>query len=337
MLVFAAETSCDETSICLMKSGKIIEHFIFSQEIHEKFGGVVPELASRSHLQILQQATNELFENSKIKPEEIDIFTATCGPGLIGSLLVGATFTKSLSLGYKKPFIPMNHLLGHVLSTSYNNKILYPNIVLLITGGHTQVYLLENNLSIKLLGETLDDALGEAFDKVAKLLGLGYPGGKEIEEKARHGDENFFVLPKPLIEDKNFNFSFSGIKTHVNLIKRKNQFDEKFVKDMSASFQKNISDLLMKKIKNGLKLLKEKKIKIKSISVVGGVANNNYIKKNFENLSLNEKIELYYPIKEMTSDNAAMIAWGCHNIFTKNKKDIFFKPNPRMNISEFML
>ena len=334
MLVFAAETSCDETSICLMKSGKIIEHFIFSQEIHEKFGGVVPELASRSHLQILQQATNELFENSKIKPEEIDIFTATCGPGLIGSLLVGATFTKSLSLGYKKPFIPMNHLLGHVLSTSYNNKILYPNIVLLITGGHTQVYLLENNLSIKLLGETLDDALGEAFDKVAKLLGLGYPGGKEIEEKARHGDEKFFVLPKPLIEDKNFNFSFSGIKTHINLLVKKNKLDDYFVRNLSASFQKTIVDIISSKLITGLDILNQKKIQIKSISVVGGVANNKYIRKKLENLFDQKKIKLYYPIKEMMGDNAAMIAWACLKNYKEEKNDIFFKPSARMKINE---
>ena len=211
---------------------------------------------------------------------------------------------------------------------------LYPNIVLLITGGHTQVYLLENNLSIKLLGETLDDALGEAFDKVAKLLGLGYPGGKEIEEKARHGNENFFVLPKPLIEDKNFNFSFSGIKTHINILTKKNDLNKNFIRNISASFQKTMADIITKKIEIGLEILYKKNVYIKSISVVGGVANNTYIRKRLENLFDQKKINLYYPIKEMMGDNAAMIAWACLINYKDKKKDIFFKPDPRLTINK---
>ena len=143
MLVFACETSCDETSLCLMKNNEIVEHIYFSQEIHRKYGGVVPELASRSHLEKLQEMTNILFKKPNIKPDEIDIFCATCGPGLIGSLLVGSTFTKALSISFKKPFVPINHLEGHILSTSFNNKILSPHLVLLLTGGHTQNLLNE--------------------------------------------------------------------------------------------------------------------------------------------------------------------------------------------------
>ena len=145
MLVFACETSCDETSICLMENKRIVEHFIFSQEIHSKHGGVVPELASRSHLENIQEMTKKLFQKSKVEPKNIDVFCSTCGPGLIGSLLVGSTFTKSLSLYYNKPFIPINHLEGHVLSTSFNNEIDYPHLVLLLTGGHTQVYLMKDS------------------------------------------------------------------------------------------------------------------------------------------------------------------------------------------------
>ena len=221
MLVFAAETSCDETSICLMENRSIVEHITFSQEIHKKHGGVVPELASRSHLEKIQIITNNLFNNKKIDLKEIDVFTATCGPGLIGSLLVGSTFTKSLAISFNKPFIPTNHLEGHILSTSFNNDIKFPNLILLLTGGHTHVYLMESENEIELLGESVDDAIGEAFDKTAKLIGLSYPGGSKIEKKAIKGDENKFVLPKPLVKEKNFNFSFSGIKTNINLLTKK--------------------------------------------------------------------------------------------------------------------
>ena len=334
MLVFAAETSCDETSICLMEDQKIIDHIIFSQEIHKKYGGVVPELASRSHLEKLQEITKKIFETNEIRPKDIDIFTATCGPGLIGSLLVGSTYTKSLALSVGKPFVPMNHLEGHLLSTSFNNYILYPSLVLLLTGGHTQIYLMQSSNKIRLLGESVDDAIGEAFDKVAKLLGLGYPGGLEIEKKAKIGDENFFVLPMPLTKEKNFNFSFSGIKTHINLLAKKNKIDDIFINNLSASFQKTLSEIIIKKIKTGIMILKEKGTVINSISIVGGVSNNRYIRKKFKDFIDNENIELYYPIKEMMSDNAAMISWACIKNYTKEKNDIFFIPQSRMKINE---
>ena len=334
MLVFAAETSCDETSICLMEDQKIIDHVIFSQEIHKKYGGVVPELASRSHLEKLQEITKKVFETNEIKPEDIDIFTATCGPGLIGSLLVGSTFTKSLALSFGKPFIPMNHLEGHVISTSFNNYILYPSLTLLLTGGHTQIYLMKSSNEIRLLGESVDDAIGEAFDKTGKILGLGYPGGLQIEKRASDGDENFFILPKPMAKEKNFNFSFSGIKTYINLLTKKNKVDDIFINNLSASFQKSVSEIIITKIKTGLIILKEKGIVINSISVVGGVSNNKYIRKKIEDLVDKYNIELYYPLKEMMSDNAAMIAWACIKNYNKEKDDIYFKPQSRMKINE---
>ena len=334
MLVFGTETSCDETSICLMEDQKIIDHIIFSQEIHKAHGGVVPELASRSHLEKLQEITEKIFKINEIKVEDIDIFAATCGPGLIGSLLVGSTYTKSLALSVGKPFVPMNHLEGHLLSTSFNNYIVYPSLVLLLTGGHTQIYLMQSNNQIRLLGESVDDAIGEAFDKTAKLLGLGYPGGLEIEKRAKIGDENFFVLPMPLTKEKNFNFSFSGIKTHINLLTKKNKIDDIFINNLSASFQKTVAEIIITKVKTGLMILKEKGTIINSISVVGGVSNNMYIKKKFKNFIDKENIELYYPLKEMMSDNAAMIAWACIKNYNKEKIDIYFKPQPRMNINE---
>ena len=334
MLVFATETSCDETSICLMEDQKIIDHIIFSQEIHKAHGGVVPELASRSHLEKLQEITEKIFKTNEIKAGDIDIFTATCGPGLIGSLLVGSTFTKSLALSVGKPFVPMNHLEGHLLSTSFNNYILYPSLVLLLTGGHTQIYLMQSSNEIKLLGGSVDDAIGEVFDKTARLIGIGYPGGLEIEKRAETGDENFFVLPMPLTKEKNFNFSFSGIKTHINLLTKKNKVDDIFIDNLSASFQKTMSEIIITKIKTALMILKERGIVINSISVVGGVSNNRYIKRKLKDFIDKKDIELYYPLKEMMSDNAAMIAWACIKNYNKEKNDIYFRPQPRMKINE---
>ena len=332
MLVFAAETSCDETSICLMENRNIIDHIVFSQEIHKKHGGVIPELASRSHLRNLQEITYNLFErNRKIIPK-INIFCATCGPGLIGCLLVGSSFVKSLSIGFNKPFIPINHLEGHILSTSFNNNIEYPQLVLLLTGGHTQVYLMKNENNIELLGETVDDALGEAFDKVAKLLGLPYPGGKEIEIKAKKGNENFFKLPMPLTNRNNVNFSFSGLKTHINILTKKNIIDETFISNLSASFQNNISKILLNKLRNAKKLLELRDINVKSVSVVGGVSNNSYIKDKLSSFALEENISLYYPLKEMMSDNAAMIGWACIKNAQRRESNVNFKVNPRMRI-----
>tara|TARA_B100001093_G_C26677841_1_gene949103 strand:- start:190 stop:1140 length:951 start_codon:yes stop_codon:yes gene_type:complete len=309
----------------------ILSHIIYSQTIHTKYGGVVPELASRAHLEILQHITKEALKESKVKLNEINLFSATCGPGLIGGLLVGSTFTKSLSIGNNKPFIPINHLEAHILSSSYNNEIKFPHLSLLITGGHTQIYFLENYNNIKLIGETIDDAVGEAFDKVAKILGLSYPGGPEIEKKALAGDENFFKLPQPLINEDNFNFSFSGLKTSVNLIAKKNIIDQTFIRNMSASFQKCVSAILSFKLNKVINKYYKNNTKNLSVSVVGGVANNDYLKKCFKNIEKKEGIEFLYPPKYMMNDNAAMIAWATFLKY-KNSHDINFKPNPRLNI-----
>ena len=269
MLVFSAETSCDETSVCIMKGDKtILSHIIYSQDIHTKHGGVVPELASRAHLEILQEITFKAFQDTSLKLNDIDIFSATCGPGLIGGLLIGSTFVKALSIGAKKPFIPINHLEAHVLSTFYNNKIKFPHLCLLVTGGHTQIYELNNLDEITLIGETIDDAIGEAFDKVAKILGLNYPGGAELEKRAQKGDEDKFILPQALINENNLNFSFSGLKTAINIIAKKNKISEEFINDISASFQKCVSVILEKKLEKAIKLLSKSDKKIFDLSVI---------------------------------------------------------------------
>ena len=332
MLVFSVETSCDETSVCIMKEDKtILSHIVYSQEIHTKHGGVVPELASRAHLEILQEITKEAVKESGIKLNKIDLFSATCGPGLIGGLLIGSTFAKSLSIGNDKPFIPINHLEAHVLSSFYNNEVKFPHLSLLITGGHTQIYFLENYNKIKLIGETLDDAIGEAFDKVSKILGLSYPGGPEIEKKALEGNENAFKLPQPLINEDNFNFSFSGLKTSINLIAKKNIINESFIKDMSASFQKCVGAIIIFKLKKIINKLYRKNTKNLSVSVVGGVANNDYLKKCFKNIKEQEATKFIYPPKYMMNDNAAMIAWATI-LKHKDNHNLNFKPNPRLSI-----
>ena len=332
MLVFSAETSCDETSVCIMKEDKtILSHIVYSQIVHTKHGGVVPELASRAHLEILQQITKDALKESGLELNDINIFSATCGPGLIGGLLIGSIFTKSLSIGNNKPFIPINHLEAHILSGFYNNKIKFPHLSLLITGGHTQIYLLKNFNDIKLIGETIDDAIGEAFDKVAKILGLSYPGGPEIEKRALGGNENFFNLPQPLINEDSFNFSFSGLKTSVNLIAKKNIINRSFIQDMSASFQKCVSTILSLKLKKAIIELYKNNTKDLSVSIVGGVANNDYIKKCFKNIQQRETIKFVYPPKYMMNDNAAMIAWATI-LKHRNNHDLNFKPNPRLTV-----
>jgi len=334
MLVFSVETSCDETSVCIMNSDKkILSHIVYSQDFHTKHGGVVPELASRAHLEILQTITKNAFNDACKKPGDIDVYSATCGPGLIGGLLIGSTYAKSLSIGSNKPFVPINHLEGHIFSTSYNNDITYPHLSLLVTGGHTQIYLTKNINSIDLIGDTIDDAVGEAFDKVAKLLGLPYPGGKEIEERAKKGDEKKFKLPLPLIKKDNFNFSFSGLKTAVNLTLKKNVINEKIINDMCASFQKCIAEILYFKLKKTTNTLIEDNINITSVSLVGGVANNKYIQSKLFNICKDQNIELMLPIKEMISDNAAMIAWACILKNKKRKNKLLFNPNPRLTIN----
>ena len=333
MLVFATETSCDETSVCIMDKNKhIYSHIVFTQETHKKHGGVVPELASRAHLEILQNITQISLKQSGKKISDIDVFASTCGPGLIGPLLIGSTFTKSLAIGLNKPFVPINHIESHVLSPTYNNKVEYPQVCLLLTGGHTEIYHVTSKKNINLIGETLDDAVGETFDKVAKLLGLSYPGGPEIERRALNGDETIFDLPAPLINEDNLNFSFSGLKTAINHIVKKNSLNAEFIGNLSASFQFCISKILIEKVKKTLKKLSEESVNVKSLSIVGGVSNNKYISKRIKDAFRHHNVNILFPPKEMMSDNAAMIAWNCLNKNIETASDLYYKANPRLSI-----
>ncbi len=330
MLVFAVESSCDETSVCIMDDNKkIYSHIIYSQEIHKKFGGVVPELASRAHLEILQKISDKAFLESKLTVNDIDFFAATCGPGLLGPLLIGSTFTKSLAIGCGKPFIPINHIQSHIFSPTFNNNLNYPHLSLLITGGHTQIYYIDNEKKISLLSESVDDALGETFDKIAKILGLPYPGGPEIEKRANEGSA-IYNLPTPSLKDKSMNMSFSGIKTAVNILVKQNDLNEKFVSNICSSFQLCVLKVLLKKISECLESLKTKSKTVTSMSIVGGVSNNAYIRNEVERHMNKKNIKIYFPINEMMTDNAAMIAWMC--IISNKKNDLFFNVNPRLTI-----
>ena len=310
MIIFAVETSCDETSVCILNKNKeILSHIVYSQEEHNQYGGVIPELASRSHLEILQKISIIALKEAKLKINDINIFCATCGPGLIGGLLVGSIYTKALSIGVNKPFVPINHLEGHLISPTFNNKVTYPFISFLLTGGHTQIYLVNGINKYELLGESIDDALGEAFDKVAKILNQTYPGGPEIEKLAELGNPFSFKLPEPLKKEKNLNFSFSGIKTAVNLIvKNKKNIDQEMKNNIAASFQYTVLKIIEDKIKIVFNYLNINNIKISEISLVGGVANNKYLYKNLKKICSNYNCSIILPRKDMLSDNAAMIA-----------------------------
>ena len=335
MLVFSVETSCDETSVCIINDKKtILSHIIYSQEEHNKFGGVIPELASRAHLEILQKISKQSLKEAKISLRDIDVYCATCGPGLIGGLLVGSIYTKALAIGNKKPFVPINHLEAHLLSPLFNNKVNDPHLSFLLTGGHTQIYLVKNVEKYNLLGETLDDAIGEAFDKVSKLLGMNYPGGPEIENAAKNGDDMAFDLPHPLKDSKELNFSFSGIKTAISLIvKNKKIIDEELKSNISASFQNIVSDILIKKFNMTLKYLKNQNVNIAQLSLVGGVAANKFIYNKLEKECLKNNIEVILPPKNMLSDNAAMIGWACiKKLYNNNINDLYFKENPRLTL-----
>ena len=336
-MIFAIETSCDETSTSIIDlKGKILSHIIAKQEIHQDYGGVVPEIASRAHTQILQKIIPKTFLKANISVSSISAYCATCGPGLIGGLLIGSTIAKSMALASNKPFYPINHLEGHALSVQINNKINYPFILLLITGGHTLLYLVKKIGNYKFLGTTVDDSVGETFDKVAKMLNMPYPGGPLIEKTALLGNPYGIKLPRPLIVNKKLNFSFSGLKTAVKLkINKDNIKNKNFINDLCSSFQQAIIDVLIKKTEMAILKVKKEHPELKSLVVAGGVAANKKINKSFSVLSKNHNLKYFSPPLNLCGDNAAMIGWACLQRYKLGYKgDINFKPRPRWGLEE---
>ena len=333
-IILGVESSCDETAVAILQDGengntKILSNIVSSQfEVHKEFGGVVPELAARSHLEKIDLITKKALNESKIKIGDIDAVAVTAGPGLIVCLSVGLNFAKGLASSINKPLIVVNHLEGHALSPKINSKLEYPYLLLLISGGHTQYLSVEGLGQYKRLGTTIDDALGEAYDKTAKLLGIDFPGGPKIEKLSEKGDPNKFKLPKPIINKGGCNLSFAGLKTAILRITKniKNE-QEKF--DLAASFQKTIEEILYEKTKIAFDEYL-KKNSDRNFVIAGGVAANKGIRNILNKLSKEYNFKTIFPELSLCSDNAAMIAMvGIEKYKLKLFDKLDFKPNPR--------
>ena len=304
MLVLGVESSCDETSVAIVRDGKeVLANVINSQiKIHELFGGVVPEVASRHHVYQVSLVFEEAFKVSGVRPEDIDLVAVTEGPGLIGSLLVGVNAAKTFALMYNKPLIGVHHLAGHIYANAIEHEMHFPCIALLVSGGNTELIYMKEHFSFEIIGETLDDAVGEAYDKVARVVGLPYPGGPHVDRLAHEGNDTYH-LPRVYLEDGSYNFSFSGLKSAViNLAHNAKQRGEEInPKDLCASFQASVSEVLVRKT---LHLAKEKGCK--DIIVAGGVSANKGLKERF--MEEGKDFNICIPSIRYCTDNAAMIA-----------------------------
>ena len=325
MLMLGIESSCDETAVAVIKfskenfTGKLLSHVVLSQvDDHKKFGGVFPEVASRLHLEKIDHVFKHAVHLADIDIKDIDFIAATCGPGLIGSVVVGASFGKALSVSLDKPFIAVNHLLGHALMPRFVHKSLeFPYLLVLVSGGHSIIGILHGPDNFEKLGSTIDDSAGECFDKVARMLDLPYPGGPNIEKLAALGDSGKYEFPIPL-NDKSCKMSFSGLKTAVlykiNELKEENKGDLSVHQksDIAASFQKTVVDVFEKKIVNALRGKREslKKNLVNAIVFSGGVASNKAIRDMGEAIATKYKLKFCAPTIELCTDNAAMIAWA---------------------------
>lgn len=336
--ILAIETSCDETAAAVLKDGRRVLSSVvgYQWDIHNKYGGIVPELACRRHIEVIYPIVNEAIEKAGIKLSDLNAVAVTSGPGLIGSLLVGVSFAKSLSYGLKIPLISVNHLEGHLWAISLTKRVKRPFTALVVSGGHTNLYTVEDVGVYKLLGSTFDDAAGEAFDKVSKILGLGYPGGPAIERCAESGNADAIDFPRGLLKKNGFDFSFSGMKTAVlSYIKNRYSFahvdgiaeilmgEEILRADIAASFQKAVVDVLV------LKSIKAvQKTGMSRLVLSGGVACNKLLRETVKELAVKEGIKVYIPEPEFCTDNAAMIAWVGYQYFKKGVySDIRLNPD----------
>ena len=341
-IILGIESSCDETAASIIQENDrsiptILSNIVSSQvDVHKEFGGVVPELAARSHIEKIDLITKKAINESGIKLEDIDAIAATAGPGLIVCLSVGLSFGKAMAYSLNKPFIAVNHLEGHALSPKLNSKLNYPYLLLLISGGHTQFLSVQGLGKYKRLGTTIDDAVGEAFDKTAKLIGIEFPGGPQIEVYAKKGNPNKYELPKPIINRGGCNLSFAGLKTAVlKISKQIKTKQEKY--DLAASFQKTIEEILVKKSKVAFEEFRNiNKKKNNNIFVVaGGVAANTKIRETLTNLSNNEKFKPIFPPINLCGDNAAMIAMvGLEKYKLKQFSELDHPAKPRWPLDQ---
>ena len=343
--VLGIETSCDETAVAIVTEDKqILSNLVLSQQEHIEFGGVVPEIAARAHLDHLDLMIKKSLDDNSMSLNDIDAIAVTAGPGLIGGVLVGVMTAKALAVVRKKPLIAVNHLEGHALTARLTNDVPFPYLLLLVSGGHCQILIVEGVGKYKQLGTTLDDAIGECFDKTSKLLGLGYPGGPEVEKMALECDDpknamSRFPFPTPLVGKDNCNFSFSGMKTAVKraIDKLPNNIERQDAADICNSFQQSvskvISDRLNRAIKKYLELYPEQKTP--SIVIAGGVASNKVLRNTLENIAEEHNLNFAAPPLKLCTDNGVMIAWAGMEKFLLGKTDsLDFPVFPRWPLDE---
>ncbi|MBS5939837.1 tRNA (adenosine(37)-N6)-threonylcarbamoyltransferase complex transferase subunit TsaD [Clostridium sartagoforme] len=332
-LILSIESSCDETSAAVVKDGReVLSNIIASQiETHKKYGGVVPEVASRMHIEVVNGVVLEALEEAGVTLNDIDAIGVTYGPGLVGALLVGLQYAKGLSYSLKKPLVGVNHIEGHICANYIEHKDLKPPFVsLVVSGGHTFIVHVKDYGKYDVIGQTRDDAAGEAYDKVARALGLGYPGGPKIDKLAKEGNENAIEFPKANFHDDTLDFSFSGVKSAVlnYLNKCKMQNIEVNKADVAASFQKAVIEVLKQ---NVLKTCRKKEIK--KIAIAGGVASNSALRESLIKAAEKEGIEVLFPSQVLCTDNAAMIGSAAYFNFingSEAKLDINAKPNLKL-------
>lgn len=339
MKILGIESSCDDTSAAVVCDGKLLSNVINSQAIHQKYGGVVPELASRAHQQNIVLVVKEAIERAGITTGDLDAIAFTKGPGLLGSLLVGASFAKGLSASLGIPLVGVNHLHGHILAHFLREKDdetplpEFPFLCLLVSGGHSQIVVVNDYLDFKIIGKTIDDAAGEAFDKCAKVMGLPYPGGPVIDRLSKIGDENRFKFSKPSIPG--FDYSFSGLKTSFLYTVRDemaldSDFISKNVNDLAASLQKTIIDILFNKLEKAVR-----QTGIRRVAISGGVSANSGLRNRLVQVAEQKKWEVYIPKISYTTDNAAMIALVGYYMYLRGKTaDLSMIPKARIDFME---
>lgn len=332
MKILAIESSCDETSAAVLINGEVKSNIISTQHFHSKYGGVVPELASRAHIQYISEIVNHALKTSSCKISDIDTLAVTSEPGLVGSLIVGSNYAKGLSLKYNLPIVPINHIEGHLYSGAIeDNSLTFPYISLVVSGGHTVLYYVRSYSKYEILGSTIDDAAGEAFDKIAKLLGLEYPGGPLIDKFAKSGNREKYRFPRPMIHEDNFNFSFSGLKTSARYFLHNNFPDgttENELCDIAASVQEAIVDVLVEK---SLKALRQRKAD--KLAVAGGVSANSRLREKLDEISSRGKYKTFLPKMNYCIDNAAMIGFLADKKISEMGKDSFQDLTYRVNPS----
>ena len=328
VIIMGIESSCDETSVAIVKNGRtLLSNIIDTQiSIHEKFGGVVPEIASRNHVEAISNVMKKSLEEANVELKDIDAIACTYGPGLVGALLVGVSYAKALSYSLQVPLIPVNHIEGHIDANYLTHQDLKPPFLcMLMSGGNTQIVHVKDYTEFEILGKTRDDAIGEAFDKVARVIGLGYPGGPKIDKLAKEGTANI-ELPKTHMEG--LDFSFSGLKTAVINLHHKEPDINKA--NLAASFEKDVSEILITNIKQAIK-----QTNIKKVVLAGGVSANSYVRNEFDKMAKEENVEIYYPELVLCTDNAAMIAVaGYYEYLKGSRADLSLNAVPNLKISE---